>query len=94
MLGDEQIDSEISYHRRTIPPISGMSNGTSPPPEANNQTVEQRGGVSMSDMEREKDEEAQRELDDLFAAGGVSSLTGFMSSLLLDTFCYLHTYIG
>ena len=52
--GDEHTDSEYSFHRRTVPPIAGLTNGMSPATDRNNNYVELNNRLSA---EKELDEE-------------------------------------
>lgn len=56
--GVEQTDQELTYQRRTIPPLPQLTNGTpsSPPPEE-----WQKEDLGFTDKEREKEREAEEE---------------------------------
>ena len=55
----EQTDQELTYQRRTIPPLPQLTNGapSSPPPEE-----WQKDDLGLTDKELEKDREAEEEL--------------------------------
>jgi hypothetical protein len=55
----EQTDQEITFQRRTIPPLPQLTNGgpSSPPPEGEWQKVD----LGYTDKELEKEDEAEEE---------------------------------
>ena len=69
--GDEQTDNELTYQRRTIPPLTFNGAPSSSPPPEGTWSWGKAGGKGeheMSAKELEKEREAQAELEQEFHA--------------------------